>query len=456
MSAAELPDRSKWSSGFSFTLVGASAAIGLGNIWSFPYAIGNRGGGTFLLLHLLFLFFIAFPILLSEMLIGRRGHANAVTCVQLLSSETNASQRWKWIGWFCTLAPLLILSFYSVIAGWALDYLTYTWHGDLTGLTFSGVSRFWEDFLQHSAPMLIAHTIFMGITIAVVARGVRKGIEKVAKVLLLTLLITLILLLGYSMGSHDFYEAVDFLFDVQLSEVKPSTLMAALGHALFTLSVGGASMLIYASYASKSVSLPRVAISIVCLDFIVSLLTSLVVFAILFSNEMSSIPAEPGLIFKALPIAFSKMEGGIFVGGLFFLLCVCAAWTSAISMLEPVVALFNERYKIKRPKAAFLVGIVSWLLGVLLIFSFQEWKFLKLSSNYQLLHVLSNFSINILLPIAGLLFAVFSGWALHRRITREELNFKSENSYMLWRFLIRWLAPIGILGVLIYPLHTFL
>lgn len=449
------PIRSKWSSQFAFVLVCAGAAIGLGNIWKFPYILGSHGGGTFLILHLIFLILIALPLLLAEMLMGRRGHQNIVTSIQLLSSETNANPRWKGIGWLCSVTLMLILSFYSVVAGWALAYLTYSWHGDLTGLSPLAIEHVWQGFLGSPLTMLFWHSVFILMTMGVLAKGIHKGIENASKILIPVLFMILIMLLGYATGTGHFYEGIQYLFDIQLDKITPQTIVSAMGHAFFTLSIGAGSILVYSSYSSKSFSLGQVAVSVVLLDFLVSTLTAVSTFPILFTHGLKP-ETGPGLTFEILPIAFSSMEGGAFLGGLFFLLSVCAAWTSAISLAEPLVALLSERYKIKRIKATFFIGFFAWLLGIASILSFNYWKSLKLFGEWTLFTGITDLSTNILLPMGGLLIAIFTGWILHRRITREELAFQNESTYKIWRFLIRWVSPFGILIILLYPVYLFI
>ncbi len=448
------PTRAKWSSQFAFILVCAGAAIGLGNIWKFPYLLGSHGGGTFLILNFLFLLFIALPVLLAEMLIGRRGHQNAVTSIQLLSSETNASPRWQWIGWLCALTLILILSFYSIVAGWALAYLTYSWHGDLSGLSPLGIEKFWQTFTNHPGLLIFWHSLFMLMVLGVVAKGVHKGIENAAKILIPVLFIILILLLGYASGTGHFAQGIEFLFDIRLDKITPQTIVAAMGHAFFTASIGAGSILVYSSYASKHFSLGRSAVSIVFLDLLASILTAMCIFPILFAHELTP-ETRLGLTFEVLPIAFSNMEGGKFFGGLFFLLSVCAAWTSSISLAEPQVALLSERFNMKRSKATLYIGFFAWLLGTLSILSFSHWKTIKLFGQWTLFSGISDLSTNILLPLGGFLFAIFTGWILHRRITREALHFQNEHTYLIWRFLIRWVSPLGILIILFYPIYTF-
>lgn len=449
------PVRSKWSSQFAFILVSAGAAIGLGNIWKFPYILGSRGGGTFLVLHLVFITLIALPVLLAELLMGRRGHQNIVTSIQLLSSETNASPRWQGIGWLCSITLILILSFYSVVAGWALAYLTYSWHGDLTGLSPLAIENVWQGFLANPVAMLFWHSIFILMVMGVVAKGIHQGIEKASKILIPVLFMILIMLLGYATGTGHFLEGIQYLFDIQLEKITPQTIVAAMGHAFFTLSIGAGSLLVYSSYSSKSFSLGEVAVSVVLMDFLASTLTAVSIFPILFSHGLKP-ETGPGLTFEILPIAFSTMEGGAFLGGLFFLLSVCAAWTSAISLAEPLVALLSERYKVKRIKATLFIGFLAWLLGILSILSFNLWKSFKIFGKWTLFVSISDFSSNILLPIGGLLIAIFTGWILHRRITREELAFQNESTYKAWRFLIRWVSPLGILIILLYPVYLFI
>ena len=436
----------QWSSNWAFILAATGAAVGLGNIWKFPYITGENGGGAFVLVYLLCIAVIGVPIMMAEIMLGRRGRQNPVAAIQSIAAEENKSGLWRFLGWSGVLAGFLILSYYSVIAGQALAYVPRTFSGMFTGVTADGAVSLYAALTADPERLLAWHTVFMVSTMVVVARGVKGGLERTVKFLMPALFVILLVLVGYAMQTQEYFsQAVDFLFTADFSKLTAEGVLIAMGHAFFTLSLGMGAIMVYGAYLPQGTSILKVSIAISIADTLVALLAGLAIFPLVFANNLE-IGAGPGLIFETLPIAFGHMAGGAFFGGMFFLLLVVAAWSSAISLIEPAVTWFMEKKKVSRVYAAVVLGVITWLLGLLSIFSFNigtTWTWMD-KTFFDMLDYLTS---NIMLPLGGLLIAIFSGWIMHERTTREELNLQSNLVYLLWRFLVRYVTPIAVIIV---------
>lgn len=447
MQTEDSPIRGQWSSRLGFILATTGAAVGVGNIWKFPYMAGANGGSAFVLVYLVAILLVGIPIMLAEILIGRRGRHNPVDSLKILAAESNASSRWQGLGWLCVLTLIMVLSFYSVVAGWAIGYFWETSAGHFTGMTASQVSQHWQRFLNSPGQLLLWHSLFMILTLWIVGRGVHRGIELASRIMMPLLFLILIALDIYGATTPGFSQACQFLFSLDLDKITPSVIISALGHAFFTLAVGAGAMLVYGSYLPRHTRFYGPVLAVVFLDVLVAILAGLAIFSIVFSYGLTAI-GGPGLIFEALPIAFATMPGGQLLGGLFFALFLFAAWTSSISMAEPVVVLLAERYLGSRLKASIFVGFFAWLLGIGSILSFNRWANFTVFSHWNFFGAITDLATNILQPTGGILFALFAGWIMHKKITAEELQLPCK-MYTIWRILIRYIAPMGILIIFI-------
>ena len=442
----------QWSSRLAFILAATGSAVGLGNIWKFPYIAGENGGGAFVLVYLLCIAVIGIPIMMAEVLIGRRGRQSPINTMRSLAREENASRAWVILGWAGVLAGFLILSYYSVIAGWALSYVFRTGSGLFTGLTADGVQSIFTGFVSDPERLLAWHTIFMVMTMMVVARGVRGGIEKAVKFLMPALFVLLFVLVGYAWNSGAFDQGVSFLFQPDFSKISANGILIAMGHAFFTLSLGMGAIMVYGSYLPSGASIARTVITVSLMDTLVALLAGLAIFPIVFANGLEP-GTGPGLIFQTLPIAFGHMQYGEFFGMLFFVLLVFAAWSSSISLIEPAVAWLVENKGITRVFASIVVGLVTWLFGLLTVLSFNLWSDVKLLSKFEvfkdstIFDLLDYLTANIMLPLGGLLIAIFAAWKMSRESTVDELGMGDRFFYPLWRFLVRYITPIAVIIV---------
>lgn len=436
-----------WSSRVAFILAVAGSAVGLGNIWRFPYIAGENGGGAFVLVYLACVFVVGLPIMMSEILLGRRGRRNPVATMGLLGEEETGTSRWRWIGLLGVLTGFLILSFYSVIAGWAVAYIFEGGSGVFVGADPDTVAGVFTGLIADPVTTGLWHTFFMGITVFVVALGVEAGLERAVRVLMPALIILLFVLLGYGIVEGDFMSGVSYLFAPDFSAINGEAVLAALGQAFFTLSVGMGAIMAYGAYLPSEESIVRTSVAVVLADTGIAMLAGLVIFPIVFQFGIA--PDEgPGLVFVSLPLAFGQMTGGIFVAIIFFVLLTFAAWTSAISLMEPAVTFFIEQLHFRRARAALTVGVIIWALGLLTVMSFGPWAGFQWRE--RTIFDWIDFSTNsLMLPIGGLFIVVFAGWFMAKNSTADELDPDAGLVYRLWRLSSRYIAPVAIVLVLL-------
>lgn len=437
----------QWSSRWLFIMAATGSAVGLGNVWKFPYITGQNGGGAFVLMYLGLVALVGLPILMAEIMLGRRGAASPVMAVQRVAQESNLPKTWAWLGGAGIITAFFLLAIYSVIAGWAMAYVINGFSGTFNGMNAGQISRHFDNFLADPKQLLLWHTVFMGVTALIVSRGLQNGLERAIQILVPGLFIILLLLVGYSAMTPGFMQGVSFMFNPDFSQVTGAGFLLALGQAFFTLSIATASMLIYGAYLNKEASIFKAAASIALLDTLAAILAGLAIFPIVFTYNLS--PTEgPGLVFKTLPIAFGEMPYGQVFSGLFFMLLVFAALGSSISMVEPIVAWVTERWKLLRVSATWLVSGLIWLVGVGAVFSFNIWEEYRLFGVWNYYELLDNLVFMILLPLGGLLLALFSGWFMKREYSFVELNIPTW-MYEIWRFSVRYLGPLAV-GVLVW------
>ncbi|MCA1791571.1 MAG: sodium-dependent transporter, partial [Thioalkalivibrio sp.] len=414
-------------------------------IWRFPYIVGDNGGGAFVLVYLACILLIGLPIMMAEILLGRRGRQSPINTMITVAREEGLSRGWGLMGWIGVLAGFLILSFYSVIAGWALAYVFKSGSGGFIGLDAESSAEMFGAMLARPEALLAWHTIFMVMTAMVVARGVQSGLERAVTILMPLLVFLLVALVGYSMAHGEFMAGVRFLFQPDFSALSANAVLLAMGQAFFTLSLGMGAIMVYGSYLSSEASVANTSAAVVAADTLVALLAGLAIFPILFAAGLS--PGQgPGLIFVTLPLAFAEMPMGLYFGTIFFVLLVFAAWTSAISLIEPAVAFLVENLSLTRVFATTLVAMFAWLLGIAALLSLNVWSGYTLF-DMGVLDLLDYLTANILLPLGGFLIALFVGWRMTERSVQSELRLKFGFVHSLWYFLIRYVAPIAILVV---------
>jgi neurotransmitter:Na+ symporter, NSS family len=440
--------RGAWNSRWSFVLATTGSAIGLGNIWKLPYMIGVNGGSAFVLIYILSILFVGIPLLMTEIMLGRRVQKNPMDAMQTLAKECNTSQAWKYVGGMGMLTGVLILCFYSVVGGWVLSYISTAAQDGFTNITAEQSSANFSALLASPLTLLLWHSVFMLITMGVVARGVNSGLEKANNFLIPALFAILLILLGYSMSVGDMQGSVDFLFKPDFSKITPIATLAALGHAFFSLSLGMGSVMVYGSYLKREVSISRASIYVALADTLLGLLVGLAIYALVFANNLN--PSEgPGLIFQTLPIAFGQMPWGNFFAVLFFILVAFAASTSAISLVEPSIAWIVENTNINRKRAVIGLGFLIWLIGIAVLLSFSAWQDVKIIFGLGIFDTLDKLTSTIMLPLGGLLMAIFAGYFMKKNHTQEELDLKT-STYQLWRIANNVIAPAAICAVFLY------
>ncbi len=437
-------------------LAAVGSAVGLGNIWKFPYITGEYGGGAFVLVYLICIALIGIPVMMAEILLGRRGRRSPINTMRELTRSEGTSPVWRLVGWGGVLTGFLILSFYSVVAGWAFAYVFEGAIGSFNGLDGDGAGALFGDLTAAPDRLIFWHTLFIGMTVLVVANGVRSGLERLITWLMPLLFVLLAILVGYAMAAGDFARGLHFLFDVDFSRVftvcdeagqcgyTAEPVLVAMGHAFFTLSLGMGAIMAYGSYMPRDASIASSTIMIAIADTLVALMAGLAIFPLVFANGLEP-GAGPGLVFVSLPIAFGAMPGGQFFGTLFFILLVFAAWSSSISLVEPAVAWLTENEHLSRPKAAWIIGGLAWVLGIGSALSFNLWS----GEEYQifgktLFDIKDYVTANIMLPLGGLAIALFTGWAVGRRLPESELGMRSARLFGAWHFTLRYIAPAGI------------
>lgn len=449
--------RAMWSSRMAFILAATGSAVGLGNIWKFPYITGENGGGAFVLVYLLCIAIIGIPIMMAEVMIGRSGRKSPISAMRILATRAGKSANWQLVGWMGVASAFIILSFYSVIAGWALSYIGYAASGTFAGASAETVGGIFSSLLADPATLLMWHSLFMVLTIAVVARGVRGGLERAVTLLMPALFVLLLVMVGYAAAAGDFARGFAFLFEPDFSKLTTSAVLTAMGHAFFTLSLGMGAMMAYGSYLPENVSIARTAITVSILDTVVALLAGLAIFPIVFANGLEP-SSGPGLVFQSLPLAFGQMPGGALFGTLFFILLVFAAWSSSISLLEPLVAWLEEHRGVNRKIAAIGGGVSIWLLGLVSVFSFNIWSEIKPLSMFKMFESKTMFDLldyltaNIMLPLGGLLAALFVGWVLSSKSARAALEMEDNMQFKIWYALVRYVTPVAVLIVFLYNL----
>ncbi len=422
-------------------------AVGLGNIWRFPYVTGENGGAAFVMVYLACAFAIGVPILIAEIMTGRRGRLSPPGSMRAVALAEGKSRHWQWAGGLNLLAAFTIEVVYCVVAGWVLLYL---FEALLTG--FSGVDATSAELafteVLNDVPGLLLWSVFgLAIAGAIVFSGVQQGIERAVKVLMPTLFGLLVLLAIYNVFAGGFEEAVAYLFTADFSKVNGGMILAAIGQAFFSIGVAMAGMMTFGAYLPKNVSIGGSVLIIIVADTMVALVAGLVIFPAVFNYGLD--PAGgAGLIFQTLPVAFAQMPGGHIVGVLFFLLLSVAAITSMVGLIEPLVSWLEERRGIARPSGTLMVISATAAMSVISVLSYNVWAGVSVFG-VDLNTALDFLPNQIMLPLGGLLIAVFAGWFVSKGTAKEELALGSGALFEVWHWLIRYLVPLAVLVILV-------
>ncbi len=449
-----------WSSRFTFLMAAVGCAVGLGNIWRFPYTAGVSGGGAFVLIYLGAIVLLALPLLMAELMIGRRGAAGPPAAIAAVAQESGRSRNWRWMGVLLGgLGAILALSFYAVVGGWTIAYAFKMAAGQLQQVSAADAGQVFDDLNASPGTLLAWFTAFFAATIFISSRGLHAGVERAVKFMMPALFVMLVTMVVYSASVGDMERTLRFLFTPDFSKIDAKIVLAAFGQAFFSVSVGITNMMAYGAYLKRDTNLPSASIIVVGADTMVALLAGLAIFPIIFMHGLEP-GAGPGLVFMTLPFAFGQIPGGLVFGTVFFVLLFFAALTSSIAMLEAPVSWLRDATSLSRRAAALLAGSVSFVLGILAALSFNVLSDIHPLGSIALLEGKTFFDLfdylvtNILMPLGGLLIAVFAGWFIKTEFSRDELfGGKDTMAHYVWLFLLRFVAP-AILAFVFFDMAT--
>jgi NSS family neurotransmitter:Na+ symporter len=441
-----------------FLAAAVGSAVGISNVWKFTYVAGENGGGAFVFVYILAIAFVALPALIAEFLIGRRGGASVVKTMDNLRDRDGVSPAWRYYGQMAAVGAFIALSFYSVIAGWTIDYFFHAVTIGFFDSTAEQTAAALDELMLSPGRMIVSQIVFLSLTAFTVAAGVRRGLERVLRWLTPALFVILIILVAYAMLTGDVVAGLTFLFVPDFSQLNGETILLAVGQAFFSLGIGLGVLLTIGAYMDSKSSILRASIVVAAADAGVALLAGLAIFPIVFANGLS--PAEgPGLIFATLPVAFGQMPAGAILGPLFFILMAIAALTSAITILETVVSVIEDYSKLSRRRIVFIVTLLLWFAGLGTVFSFNSLQdfhplgFIPAFEDRNIFETLDYIVSNWMMPAGGVMVAVLAGWGLKRSATLEELQISDGRLYKTWRFLVCILVPVAITLVFVVNLQ---
>ena len=422
-------------------------AVGLGNIWRFPYVTGENGGSAFVLIYLLCAFGIGVPILMAEFLLGRRAQRSPPFALAAIAQESGRSEQWSWVGKLTILTAFSILMSYAVVAGWVLYYFFLALTGNMLASSSTQSQSAFNNLLADPLALVFWGGVSLVSAALIIAAGVQQGIERAVKVLMPMLFALLVLLMVFNVFTGGMPQALDYLFTPDFSKVDGSTFLAALAQAFFSIGVAMAGMMMFGAYLPKTISIAQSAVIIVAADTVVALLAGLVIFPMVFHNGLD-VGAGTGLIFQTLPVAFARMDGGAAVGAVFFLLLCVAAITSIVGLSEPVTGYVAERWQLSRRRATLAMFGTLFPFTVISALTFSTWSPVRLAGQ-SLDYWIEYLPNQVLLPVGGLLIATFAAWRLDRNISASELNFTSPEWFTVWFRLMRFVVVPAVFIILV-------
>lgn len=444
----------QWSSRLGFILAAIGFAVGLGNIWRFPYLTGENGGSAFLFVYLACAFGIGLPLLITELTIGRRGRRSPAGSIRAVAEESGASSRWGSVGVLAVLCVFIILSYYSVLTGWTLDYFFRAFGGSFDGLDASSTDAMFSGLMNDPLRLLFWNTVVHGLIYLVVRQGVQAGIERAAKILMPALFVALLIMMLYGAVAGDMASAASFLLEPDFSKVSFRTVMVATGQAFFSIGIGMGALIAFGAYLPKDYSIPGSAAGIILIDTSIAVLAGFAIFPLVFQFGLEP-SSGAGLIFQTLPLAFGSMPGGQFFGAVFFALLIAAAMSSCIGCAEGVVSWVDEHWGMQRKNGVLAVVVAAWLLGILTILSLGAWSdvypldFIPAFAHRTIFDSLDFLAANILLLLGALLTSVFFGWLVPKHLKLDEMAVGDGTFFRFWRFMIRFVIPPVLFVVLI-------
>lgn len=440
MNGAPRGEPGGWRARSTFVLALSASAIGLGNLWRFSYLVGEHGGGAFVVTYLLCLFLVAVPVMVAEVVLGSQGRGSPLAAIRRASDRSLLSRCWMLVGLLACFTGILILSYYTVVAGWALAYAHDMQAGTFSAASAVAVAQHFAGFLESPLRLVGSQSLFLLLVMLFVTLGVRLGLGLLVWLLVPALVTVLALLIAFGFDNGDIPATREFLFTVRLVDFSPQGALVALGQAFYTLSVGVGTGISYGAYAPRRTPIGRSVIAVAVFDTVIALLAGLAVFPVIFANNLEP-SMGPGLVFFSVPFAFGNIAHGDFFGALFFLLLVLAALGSAVAIMEPAVGSLIQMTRMRRPVAVLLVGAVIWLLGLAVAFSLAGDGAGDWFGTGSLLGLLDMMTADCMLPLVALLTALLVGWRMHPVLLRATLRRESALFFSLWRLLLRYIAP---------------
>ena len=433
-----------WTSNLGFSLACIGAAVGLGNIWKFPYMTGTQGGGAFVFVYLLTIFAIAIPVAAAELVIGRKGQSDASTSVRMIALENGKPAAFGLIGGIGVLGSFVLLTFYAVIAGWVSAYIWRALAGDIGGLTATGADSLFSGLLANPGEMIFHQILFLGFIALILLRRLSAGLERANLILMPSLIAMLVFIALYGALAGDMRAALAYLFTPDFSKINAEVIQSAVGHGFFSVGVGAAMLMTYGAYLDKKVNLGQAAILIGLADTAIALLAGLGIFAIVFGQALDP-AAGPGLIFTTLPLAFAQLPASTFIALVFFILVYFAALTSGLSLGEVIIRWAENRFHWSRHRATITMLLGTFLIGLMTVFSFNIWSDVSISGR-SLFDTKDYLVTAYLMPLGGLGAILFAGWLMP--VATLKKTFGSDGAvFLCWLWAARLIAPLGVAWV---------
>ena len=440
----------QWSSTWGFLLAAVGFAVGMGNIWRFPYQLGENGGSAFLILYLACAFAIGLPLLITEISMGRRGGASASHSVINVANEVGASARWGFIGNIGIFCAYIILTYYTVLSGWTLDYFVKAATGAFVGADAEVTGSMFASLLGNPWLLMFWNTVVHILIIIVIRQGIQSGLERAVKILMPALFGAIVIMVLYGIFAGDMVATLRFLLEPDFSKITFGTLMAAIGQAFFSIGIGMGSLIVFGAYMPKDFSIPKTSSAVILMDTGVAVLAGFAIFPLVFAYGLDP-SGGAGLIFQTLPLAFGQMPGGQLFGSIFFILLIAAALSSCLGLAEGVTNWLDEHKNIPRKKGVLIASGTAWLVGIASILGFSTWKqgwedlgllyWIPSYDGLDIFDTLDTLAANNLLLVGGFLSAVFFGWFVPKVLKLDEMNVQDGMFFAFWRFTIRFVIP---------------
>lgn len=440
----------QWSSTWAFLLAAVGFAVGMGNIWRFPYQLGENGGSAFLIIYLACAFAIGLPLLITEISMGRRGGASASQSVVNVAQEVGGSARWGFIGNLGIFCAFIILTYYTVLSGWTLDYFVKAATGAFAGADAQLTGAMFAELLGNPWVLMFWNTIVHVLIIIVIRQGIQSGLERAVKILMPALFGAIVIMVLYGIFAGDMGATLRFLLEPDFSKITFGTLMAAIGQAFFSIGIGMGSLIVFGAYMPKDFSIPKSSTAVILMDTGVAVLAGFAIFPLVFAYGLNP-SGGAGLIFQTLPLAFGQMPGGQLFGSIFFVLLIAAALSSCLGLAEGVTNWLDEHMNIPRKRGVLWVSGTAWIVGIASILGFSVWKdgweelgllyWIPSYAGLDIFDTLDTLAANNLLLIGGALSAIFFGWFVPKALKLDEMNVEDGMFFAFWRFMIRFVIP---------------